>query len=330
MRQRNTKKNIFASIWKLWSKRKRPVRDSIIVRKKRNKKFKKRTGKFISHLFQKCSFPLYRINVMYIGVGFFAIAIGAILLLFLGPFFNVKDIYITRWNANVNLDLAYEAIDGIRGKKIFTLEKKKITELLLKRQKSIQNIDISFIPPQSIDIQITSYDSVFHTYINDISYHILTNGSVIPSENTTLPYLHIYTDSELWGNMLNYKKILQEKYIAAIEVLRTKVQENIIELQIESLHYYVKERELIIVLQSWGELIFDLTKDLETQIEKLVIFHDEWWDIRKRSLIYTDLRIENKVFFCDTNEEFLCRLHLKTIYGIKQKNRTWEVPTSSN
>jgi len=302
-------------------KRKLPRRDIISIRENDGKKFKKRRKKVISRFLRQFSIPFAQKHIFYYCIWIGVIAIVWIVGLFIWPFLNIKEIYITRGNTNVNIDLAYKSIDSLRGKKIFFVEPKYIEELLLQRQKSIQDIDVSLQLPGSIDIEITSYPSVFQTSISWNLYNITENGAFIPTSNTwEFPYIHVYTDLNSIGSIPDYKEILSAQHIAAIEYLKNSLIENIVQLQVDSLHYYVTERELIIALASGGDIIFDLTKDLATQIEKVVIFHNEGWDITKRNLIYTDLRINNKVFFCDTSKEFLCRVNIKNIYGTRKEN----------
>jgi len=309
-------------------RRKVPRRDIISIRENDGKRFQKRRKKVISLFLRKFSIPFAQKHVFYYTVWLWVIAIIGIIWLLVWPFLNVKEIYITRWNANVNIDLAYKAIDSLRWKKIFSIESSYVEDLLFKRQKSIEDIAVSFQLPGSINIEITSYPSVFQTSVKWQLYNIVENGAFIPTTNALeFPYIHIYTDLSTIWNIPDYKEILSPQHIEAIAYLKNSLIENLVQLQIDWLHYYVTERELIITLKSGGDLIFDLTKDLANQIEKIVIFHNEWWDITKKNLIYTDLRVNNKVFFCDISEEFLCRVNIKNIYWVKKKNPfTTETP----
>jgi len=86
-------------------------------------------------------------------------------------------------------------------------------------------------------------------------------------------------------------------------------------LQIKNLHYFVTQRELAVETETGIYLFFDLNKDIEPQIEKLVIFNKEDGDISKKNIIYIDNRVSNKIFYCDTESEYKCRKNLKEIYG---------------
>lgn len=296
-------------------------RDMISIRESDGKKFRKRKRKILLSFFRKFSIPLWKVNVFYYSVGIWSLVLVWIIWTLIGPFLNVKEIYITRWNNTVNIDIAYQSVDSIRWKKVFLVDTNSIKKSLLQRQKSIKDIDISIQFPSSININIIAYDSIFESQLNETLYTIVENGTIIPLTNSSsTPYLHIYMDENRLPNILDYKRIFQPKYLNSITYLKNSLIENMVQLQIRWLHYYTQERELIIELENGGDLIFDLTKNLDEQIEKVVIFNNEWWDITKRNLIYTDFRIDNKVFFCDITTEFLCRVNLRDIYGDKKEN----------
>lgn len=324
MNTRNIKKYIHSVIFRKKNKRKAPKREIISIRESDRSYFKKRKRKVIAGFFRRFSIPFGKISIIYYSATLWIIAVVSIIIIFLWPLFNVKDIYITRGNSNVNIDLAYEAIDSLRGRKIFSIESATIEDLILQRQKNVENISVDIQLPSTINIAITSYDSIFQTYIWGKLYNIVENGTIIPTTNIwEFSYLHIYNQSQSLSTIPDYKQILDGLYLNSIMSVRNSLIENIVQLQVQDLHYYVAERELIIVLESGIELIFDLTKNLWEQIEKLVVFHNESGDITKKNLIYIDLRITNKIFFCDTSTEFLCRTHLRDIYGTKKPSPSY-------
>ncbi len=311
-------KNLF---WKQKRKTNVSQRSRISLYEQETLKFKRRRTKSIITFLKRFSIWFSkRLLLIYVTVGWFLIVWWAFLLL-LWPFLDVKDVYITRGNTNVNIDLAYRAIDSIRWKKIFSLDKGNIRASILRYQESIDNIDIDISLPNSISINITAYENLFQTIINEKKYIIVENGAFLPLKSTSeTPYLNIYTNRDFTSTTPDYKKVLEKKYLQSILLIKNTLIENIIHLQVKELHYYREERELIIELEKWGDVIFDLTKNLSQQVEKLVIFNNEGGDITKRNLIYTDLRINNKVFFCDGESEFFCRLNLKEIYGTRKSS----------
>ena len=288
--------------------------------KQESLKFKKRKKRIIANFLRKFSISFSKKIFIFYGIWFLFVVIIWIITIFLWPFLNIKEIYITRWDINVNIDLAYRAVDFVRWKKIFSIKEFDIKKSILKYQESIQDIDISFDIPNTININITDYNSLFQTTLLWKRYLILENWAIIPLRNSSdKNYIYVYMNKKKIPHFPEYKKIFQKKYIQSILYLKNSLIENMITLKIKNIHYYVAEREVIIELEKWWDLIFDLTKNLSAQIEKIVIFNKESGDITKKNLIYTDLRIENKVFFCDITSEFFCRINLKNIYGERKK-----------
>ena len=70
------------------------------------------------------------------------------------------------------------------------------------------------------------------------------------------------------------------------------------DIEIASILYYEKEREVHITIDHNTILVFDLHADVKPQIEKIAIFNKEHWDLSDEGIIYIDLRIKNKVFYC--------------------------------
>ncbi len=316
------------NIWKKLLEKKRRSRgrtDLISLYKDHTPKFHKRRKRVIGELLRRIRIPLSKHNIIIycLIIGFCGLVWVFVLLS--GPFFEIKEIYITRQNTNVNIDIAYRAVDSFRGKKSYLLDTDTIESAILKNQESIKNISTSLRFPDNIEIDILSYEWVFQTYLNDDPYTILENGTVIPlSGSSELPYVIVYLDSDDIPSIPDYKKTFDPKYIESITFLKNSLIENIVELQIANLHYYLDERELIIELVSGGDIIFDLTWDLAWQIERVAIFHEESANIPEIKLIYIDARIPNKLFTCGRDSEFLCRLNLKNTYGERI-----ELPTES-
>jgi len=64
-------------------------------------------------------------------------------------------------------------------------------------------------------------------------------------------------------------------------------------------------------------LIFSLDNDIEymSQIEKLVIFNKDYASIIDNNIYYMDLRIKNKIFYCDKKMSYQCNENIKSIYN---------------
>jgi hypothetical protein len=80
------------------------------------------------------------------------------------------------------------------------------------------------------------------------------------------------------------------------------------------MYYFPTEREAHIDLKTGTKLIFDFMGDVDEQIKKLLIFHKEQFNLKEAKIIYIDLRIKNKIFFCSQEDEYKCILNLKNTY----------------
>lgn len=99
-----------------------------------------------------------------------------------------------------------------------------------------------------------------------------------------------------------------------ITAIYEEIKTNIIRIQIKDIIYYPIERELILAIEGGAKLIFDLGKPVTPQIKRLAIFDTENIKIDIPGMVYIDLRIKDKVFYCTTETEYQCVINLKTIY----------------
>lgn len=214
-------------------KKKTLARNLISIRESDNKKFKKRRKKAILKFFRRFSIPFSKTNILYYSIGIGVIFIATISILILSPFFNIKGIYITRINTNVNIDMAYQAVDYLRGKKILFLDEPSIKEAIIQTQKNIKDINISLKLPSNLEIQINSYDTIFQTTLLGKNYSVLSNGSIIPKNSSRdVPYVYTYIDEESIPRIPDYKKIFSQEYIQSIIALKNSLVENMIQIQI--------------------------------------------------------------------------------------------------
>jgi K+ transporter len=112
---------------------------------------------------------------------------------------------------------------------------------------------------------------------------------------------------------VDYKQIYSPENIKKIQKLVTKLEENIVNLKIKNIVYYVIEREVHIENES-NILLFSLEDDINTQIEKTAIFHKQHFSLNTNGLYYIDMRVPNKIFYCTRKEQNTCEKHLKRIY----------------
>lgn len=253
-------------------------------------------------------------NVYKYYIAIFSILIITILFILFGPTFKIKKIEVIKMDNITNMDIAYKAIEGFRWKSILSIEKSDVFHKLTSYQNNIKDIKTSIILPDTYKIVIESYIWIFNTKINEKNFIVTENWSLIPWVNEKLKNIETIKQFDK-NKFIDYKKNFDTKYIQKIESITKKVKENIINIEILNIKYYVTERELHIKIKNDTTLIFDLNWDYKEQIEKIVIFNKENTKISNSDIIYIDLRIKNKIFLCKTKEEFICRKNLKNVYS---------------
>gem|GEM_PF-917809 len=117
---------------------------------------------------------------------------------------------------------------------------------------------------------------------------------------------------------MDYKIIFKESYIYLIKYLETAVLENIANVGIEKIRYFVLEREAHIVLKNNTILIFSLDDSMKEQLEKLVLFY---LNNKKQfdNIFYIDLKFSKKIIFCPVAKQIECKKNLKDIYDFVEK-----------
>ena len=115
---------------------------------------------------------------------------------------------------------------------------------------------------------------------------------------------------------LEYRKILNPEYLSKITEIQRLLKDNIVDLIIKDIIYYETQRELHITTENDVIIIFtlDWNINIEEQIKSLVIFNQEREQISKSSIVYIDLRIKNKIFFCPSENYNSCQRNIKSIY----------------
>ena len=265
---------------------------------------------------------LEKLKIFWNNTSHYYILLLAILLLTLiyiifWPLFKIKNIEIIKQDNITNMQIAYKAVDNYRWKSILSIEKKHILENLQKYQHNISSIKTDIILPNTLKIIIDSYKWAYNTTINWKTFLITNNWTLIPSSySKDLKELIIKKKFDK-NKFLDYKKSLDKEYINKITKIISSIKENIIDLEIKELTYYVIERELHIETEKNTTIIFDLNWEYKEQIEKIVIFNKDYMNVNKSAIIYIDLRIKNKVFYCTNENEYQCLTNIKSIYSIE-------------
>lgn len=243
-----------------------------------------------------------------------AIFVWALVYLFaFSQYFLIKNISIETEDEYSNTDIAYTILNEYLKDNIFILDVWETREQLSSSQENLWKILISKQFPQTLKVTLTSYTAIYNTIIKEKEYLILANGSAVPGKDKQLPFLDLkFTELPVF---YEYKKILSESELRTIFEIDSLLDLNFSINPYEKINYYIDEKEAHIILESWATLIFDLLWNPQSQIEKLSVFNEENLNITNNTLIYTDLRIDGKLYFCTTAEEFNCYNNLNFIYG---------------
>ena len=251
---------------------------------------------------------------IYILVAIISVIVITIGFLLYSPIFTIKNINILRKDNVTNIEIAYKSIEHLRGKSIFSLDTSDTFKRIENYQNNVESIATRIIPPNTLKITVSSHKELFNTKINEKNYSITKNGTLIPKKpSLDIPFLNIILPKNPPA-FFDYKKILPGAHIQYIEEIRNKLIQNILTIKIEEIIYFSTQREAHFLLESDTRIIFDLTENINEQIEKLAIFHKEEKNIQKNDIIYIDLRIKNKLYYCDVSEEFQCKENIKSVY----------------
>ena len=299
--KRNKKKKISANIFNFNNKNK------LIKRRKKIINF----NKIKNFNIDKKVFFYYYIWVIII------IFIAIIAVLF-SPTFSIKNIEIIKKDNTTNIELAYKSIDflNIRWKSILTLKKTNIIDKLIEDQKNIKDVGIETVLPNTIKIIIWSYRWLFTTNIEEKKDIITENWVFIPTKNEIENLANISIKSRINDNLwlIDYKKILDSTYIKSILNIKNELENNLLSIEIKKTEYYEIEREVHFYINNDTILIFDLNWDIKKQIESIVIFNKENFNLNQDWIIYIDLRIKDKIFYCTKEDEYNCKKNLESIY----------------
>jgi len=259
-------------------------RKKLFIKDIKRSKFKKRRNKSILKFLQLFDLRIDKNNIIYVYIWVILLLAWIVWFILFGPYFQIKTINIIRQDNLSNINIAYKSLEHIRD------------------------------TPNKLDVLIGSYEPVFNTNIKWKTYIITKNGSFIPEKaNSELKNLTIVSEKPL-SSIPDYKKVISEKHMEKIETIYKEIQTNIIRIQIKDIIYYPTEREVIVDIQWNTKLIFDLEKTVWVQVKRLAIFDTENIQIDVPELVYIDLRISDKVFYCTIETEFQCVTNLKNIY----------------
>lgn len=245
------------------------------------------------------------------------IIILVIIVVLFWPIFNIKYIEIIKKDNITNMNIAYKSVEDLRWEKIFNVHEVDIFSKLKNYQDNIKSVDMKMILPNTLKIEVESYKEIFNISLNNSNYILVENGTIIPSNHSkNLKFLNIIKKIDK-NKFIEYKQIFNPFFIEKINNITSKLEENVLNIKIKELDYYEVERELHVKIENDTIIIFSLDDDLDymSQIEKLVIFNKEYSSIIDSKIYYIDLRIKNKIFYCNSDMSYQCNENIKSIYN---------------
>ncbi len=297
--------------WKTWKKR----------GKKRSSLFQKQlktlaTYKKRKNFSLKLDTKFFRKLIVFYYFLWFVALTSMIYFVCFSNYFLVQDIRVVRQDSNSSVEISYGVLDELNGKNIFLLDVSRIKDELFDSQENLWKISVTKQFPKTIKVTQTSYTEVYNTIVDEKAYLLLSNGSLVPGSKEELLDIDLKFDS--FPNFYEYKKIVPSNELKNIFGIEELLRKNFITAGINKINYYVTEKEAHFIMETWATIIFDLTEPVESQIEKLAVFHQENIEISNPAIIYLDLRIAERLYFCSTENEFTCNENLNFIYGIER------------
>lgn len=256
-----------------------------------------------------------KIRYFYYAVGFIALT-SFIYFFGFSNYFLVTTLKVEKQDNNSSIEIAYWVLDPYIGKNIFILDVSELKKELFESQENLGKITITKQFPKTLRVNLSSYKELYNTIIKDKWYLMLANGSVVPWTSEEL--LQIYLKYDTFPLFYEYKSIVPARELASIYALEQQMKANFLGSKLQKVNYYVAAKEVHFILETGATLIFDVIGDPAYQIEKLAVFHAENMEITSSTLIYVDLRIQNKLYFCDAETEFDCYNNLNFLYGTER------------
>ncbi len=300
-----------------WEKRK-----IFIDTSDKKEKFSKKRKQF------KFKFPTIQNNfikenlkiLIFSGIG---VLLLIVILALFSPIFNIKKINIELydwWQSLIDLNISYKSIDYFRNKNIILVEKNEIFNQLSNYQKNINQIEIDkTIFKRELNIKLGSSKAIFYTLIDWKKYIITENWVFVYTNNKVFKDLSEIKLSLSLKNkeFIEYKKVLKEDYLAKIIKLKKNIEENILWLKVKNIYYFEDERETHFDINNDIKLIFDLNVEVEEQMKKIIVYNKEHKNLTKdNSINYIDLRVPNKIYYCENEFIWSCKKNLKLIYDL--------------
>ena len=258
-------------------------------------------------------------------LNFFIFWILIILFVLKTNFFRIQNLNIISTDENSNAMLIEKKLQYLKHKHIFNINKQNIQKQILSIEENLKKIKINIIYPNTINIEITSYNILFKTHINKKSILISENWVLIPTKNIKNKYQELNLKHYNLPNFFLYKKIFNNENLKTIHYIQQKLNENIVNIQIKNIIFYQKEMEVHYIINNDSRIIFDLSKDIDFKLKQLFVFNKEKINIIKQPFIYLDNRIIWKIYYCTVKDSKQCIYNLNYIYNenINNYKKIW-------
>lgn len=305
-------------------RRKKSTQPKVCLHNSKKDNYKSRKKQLKINFWNIPSFEIFYQYKNYIYITLFPLIIFVIIFILFGPIFTVQNIQILRNDNITEISLAYTSVESIREQKIFQLDENTIEKKMKEYQNNIKDIDISFSLPDTINIKLSSYPIYFNTMINEKSYYITQNWTLVPGKNNE-EYKNISIKKKLNQTSIpDYNKLFSTQHMEEIYNAYNYLEENIVDIKVDSIDYYPIERETHFQLNNNVLLIYTLGRAMDEQIEKTVIYNTEHNLLSDTSIVYIDFRVrenvwvnkKEKIFYCTKETENQCIENLKKIYPL--------------
>jgi cell division septal protein FtsQ len=208
-------------------------------------------------------------------------------ILLFTPIGNIEKIYISK-NTNIKDSQKFKNILlTLKGKKLLLIKAEQIDKFIYENIPNLKDVNIEKKLPNKIYINFNSYKNKF--IVND-QYIIDETGTIInkPESDTKLKNLYIQTETQL--KVLD--KILSKEQINKIDETINIFEEKI-NLEVKSVEYLTKAREIHLKTPNGTNIWIDANKDIRSQIMKLKNAIPKI-DPKNQFYYHIDLRIEAK------------------------------------
>lgn len=249
----------------------------------------------------------------YIILGVLSILIigGGVGIIFFSHFFDVMTIVVERVDIRTNIVPILQFMDKEKGKNILLVNDYEIKHSLHKQFPELKEIEIVKLYPRTLKVYVVEYDLIARIRTRGGKQEMFLNeiGMIrdITAKNDSLPlieYKNQYDikDDKMMKILSPFLALQDKNIIMSSEELRTVLNtkslfEKTFALQVPVIQYYPLEREIHLLTEKHFTVWFDLTGNVDNQIEKLKAALSDF-NINAINLAYIDLRIKNKIIYC--------------------------------